>query len=208
MATARRACLDGAKLLGACVERANLKEASLSHTSLAGANLDNADLSAANLSRASFATSMDLRRGSWDWVKVEPAHLFGTKLADSDLNEANLRGVGLSAATVEGNRTVNWALGLLPVTPQISTLALRTNSVEKLVDIDLSLFPCSTCTRVRLFLDLPHNIDLQLSITAPGAVIGIPHRMTRNRATLLALPGLLEVFQTILGLLNEQVLAA
>jgi uncharacterized protein YjbI with pentapeptide repeats len=98
LATARRACLDGANLLGACVERANLKEASLSHASLAGANLDNADLSAANLSRASFATSLDLRRGSWDWVKVEPAHLSGTKLADSDLSEANLRGVDLSAA--------------------------------------------------------------------------------------------------------------
>jgi hypothetical protein len=80
---------------------------------------------------------------------------------------------------------------------------LRTNGVEELVDIDLSLFPRPTSTRVRLFLDLAHNLDLQLPIATPSAVIGIPHGMTRNRPTLLGLPGLLEIFQTILGLLND-----
>jgi uncharacterized protein YjbI with pentapeptide repeats len=100
LARARQACLDGANPLGACVERANLKEASLSHASLSGANLDNADLSAANLSCATFATSSDLRRSSWELVKVEPAHLLGTKLADSDLSEADLRGVDLSEVKV------------------------------------------------------------------------------------------------------------
>jgi hypothetical protein len=52
--------------------------------------------------------------------------------------------------------------------------ALRTNGVEELVDIDLGLFPCPTDTRVRLFLELANDGGLQLTITAPGAVIGIP----------------------------------
>jgi predicted DNA-binding transcriptional regulator YafY len=41
---------------------------------------------------------------------------------------------------------------------------LRTNSVEELVDIDLSLFPCPTGTRVHLFLELANDGGLQLSL--------------------------------------------
>ena len=39
---------------------------------------------------------------------------------------------------------------------------MRTNGVEELVDIDLGLFPCSTCTRVRLFPELANDGGLQL----------------------------------------------
>jgi hypothetical protein len=58
-------------------------------------------------------------------------------------------------------------------------------------------------TRVRLFLELANDGGLQLSVTAPSAVVGIPHGMARNRITLLSQPGLLEIFQTILALLNN-----
>ena len=80
---------------------------------------------------------------------------------------------------------------------------MRTNGVEELVDINHGLFTCLTFTGVRLLLELTDDLELQLSITAPSAVIGIPHSMTRNRPTLLAFPSLLEILQTLLGLLDD-----
>jgi hypothetical protein len=56
---------------------------------------------------------------------------------------------------------------------------LRANGVEELVDIDLGLFPCPAGTMVGLFLELANDAGLQLSVTAPSAVVGIPHGMDR-----------------------------
>jgi hypothetical protein len=64
----------------------------------------------------------------------------------------------MQLATMNPYRTVipvpeNMVPDQLMLKPQIS-FALWTNGVEELVDIDLSLFPCRTCTGVRLFRHL------------------------------------------------------